>query len=108
MLYADLEVEEGRNIVLRQMKEGSLVVMSEFLHCLESPEEVVSPFSSWNWVVLEYNIHHKDFGESYKSQLSKMGANPLSRTVVEALFKGRPFQHSFLDPYHLWLVKGAK
>lgn len=107
-VVADLETEKGREQVLGEMRDGDLIVMCDFLHCLDNPEEVLEPFSKWPMVVLEYMPTNPGHRKSYFTQISRYGATPFHPEGVTGVFEalpGRSVDAVDLDPYLLFLVK---
>ena len=76
-IVADLESPEGRKRVLEQMQDGDLIVMSEFLHCLDSPRKVLAPFAKWPMLIIEYNSLSAAYMKSYNEQIAKFDCVPV-------------------------------
>lgn len=106
-VVADLETEEGRTRVFSMMKDGDLIVMSDFLHCLDNPKEVMEPFSRWPVAALEYCPTRVDYRDSYSTQVSRYGAKPVSSEALQDIFPSRRIDAEDLDPYILLLVDRA-
>lgn len=103
-VVADLETENGRTKVLTALKEGDLLVMSDLLHCLDNPKEVMSYFSRWPAAILEYCPTNTNYAESYSTQITRYGATPIMPEEFEDMFPGRKVDIADLDPYCLFLV----
>lgn len=105
-VVADLETENGRRLILEQMKPGDLVVASDLLHCLDDPEQVLSAFSEWPIAVLEYMPVNPEHAISYREQLKRYGGNPISSEDLTKMLTnlGRKVDIKDLDPYCLILI----
>lgn len=104
-IVANLETEEGRNTVLAQLKKDDIIVMSDFLHCLDDPEEVMEPFSRWRTLVLEYYPTTSSYMESYFTQISRYGARSLTPDDLIGPFKGREVNIVEANPYIVLLIE---
>lgn len=103
-VIADLETMAGTEQVLELMKPNDLIVMSEFLHCLDAPKRVMEPFGRWPILALEYcptNPAHRD---SYDVQIKRYGARPVDPSEYPQIFHDRMVDMVDLDPYILILV----
>ncbi len=104
-VVADLETPEGRENILSYMHPNDLIVMSDVLHCLNNPKEVMSAFSEWPLVVLEYCPKHNDYRYSYSEQIGRCGAKFIEPRDYSAMFSSRRIVSKDLDPYVLLLVE---
>lgn len=103
-VVADLETEEGRSRVLSLLMDGDLIVMSDLLHCLDNPREVMGDFARWPMAILEYSPTRQDYGHSYSAQISRYGAKPIGPEIFYDFFPNRHIDARDLDPYVLLLV----
>lgn len=105
-IVADLETAEGMNKVAKQMRTGDLIVMSDFLHCIESPKKLLTAFSSFPMAILEYMPTNEEYVASYTSQLERYGGNPIPAGTLESMLSslGRRTDIKDLDPYILILI----
>lgn len=104
-LVADLETPEGREKVLNEMREDDMIVACDFLHCLDDPEEVMSDFSEWPTVILEYCPSNPEYLDSYSAQIERYGASPILKLYLSTTFSGRVMAAFSVDPYTLTLVE---
>ena len=82
-VVADLETDEGVDKVLNVMKDGDLIVMSDFLHCVEEPLAILEAFSKWNTVAIELMPESREQRDSWSSQLLRYGGEPISDLGLE-------------------------
>ncbi len=102
---ADLETKEGIDSVLGILRPDDLIVMSDFLHCLDNPTMTMANFPDWNTVVLEYVPYSSAHMRSYKTALERFGAKPFcDRGRIAQIFTFRKRNTYDLDPYILTLV----
>lgn len=102
-LIADLEAEQGRKLVLSAMKDGDLIVMSELLHCLDDPREVLASFSRWPMLIIEFRGHDvREYANSYVDQIAKFGCKPV---VNLATTLGRGYVIGYTSPHAIVTVK---
>ena len=105
-MIADLEAEEGIRAVLEVLRPDDLIVMSDFLHCLDSPGKIMTEFSSWDMLTLEYLPRSQTYSSSYVAQLRKFGATPFrSKVQLDEIFLFRRRYFYDLDPYILTVVR---
>jgi len=76
-LVADIETPEGMTQVLNTLKQDDLIVMSEFVHCLNNPIEVLEQFSRWPKLIIEYQSENLEHHESYTRQIQRYGAGQI-------------------------------
>lgn len=109
-IMADLETDGGLARVLAQMKDKDLVVMSDFLHCVEKPETILSAFSKYPMVIIEYMPTNVEWATSYTLQIERYGGNPIDAIRWLALLSatGRKVDMKDLDPYALILIDGEE
>ncbi len=105
-LIADLETEVGRQSVLATLKDNDLLVMSDFLHCVEDPKEILTYFSKWNIAILEYMPTNESWASSYEKQLARYGGNPIQPSAMTNMLSslGRKVDVIDIDPYTLILI----
>jgi len=106
-LLADLETEEGVTELLRVLDPSYIVVMADFLHCIDHPEDLVVKLRPWNKVVLEYFPAHNPYKASYSKQILRYGALPLNSIQLSELFP-TTVCHTHIGPYELLLVESER
>jgi len=106
-LLADLETEEGIGELLRTLGSQDVIVMADFLHCIDQPEDLITKIKSWNKVILEYFPGNADYRSSYSRQILRYGALPLNSIQLSGLFP-TTVCHIHVGPYELLLVEGGK
>ena len=105
-VVADLETPGGIYKVQKLMKEGDVIVMSDFLHCIEDPESILKAFSEYPMATLEYMPADKDHASSYVKQLARFGGNPISAEELTSILSklDRTTEVKDLEPYVLILI----
>lgn len=104
-IVADLETLKGRKEVLDALKPRDLIVMADFLHCLEDPKEVMSSFSNWPKAILEYCPSDQLHRQSFNNQLARYGGSPIDPGSYIGMFPRAEWLDVIeLDPYMLLLV----
>ncbi len=105
-VLADLELGSGLLKVDEQLEAGDIIVMSDFLHCVENPEGILRAFPEYPMAILEYAPTNEDYISSYTAQLKRYGGNPIpSGTLEDMLHRvGRKTDIQDLDPYILILI----
>jgi len=104
-VIADLETDKGRQEVLDQLEVDDLIVMSDFLHCVDSPREVLEPFSEWPMAILEYFPISERYRVSYAQQIKRYGCRPLVLFEEISTLTSRKTDIVELDPYILMLIE---
>ncbi len=104
-LIADLETPVGRGKVLTELHESDIIVMSEFLHCLDNPKEVMENFSAWPMVVLEYCPSNPEYKHSYDTQIKRYGAKPINVEEYQEIFPGRVMELTKIEPHIMLLIE---
>lgn len=105
-IVADLESKNGRARVLDELKKGDLIVMSEFLHCLEDPAAMLRAFRQWPMLVIEYDSEVADMRHSYNAQIEKYGAKPLGSTFKSSgMFSSFSTRAYKCEPYSIFVLK---
>lgn len=102
--YADLETQEGRDCVVAELKDGDIIVMCDFLHCLSNAFDILAEFSSYPMLILEYSPSDPDYAESYAVQLERYGASTFSKDDLDTLFFGIETLRVDIDPYVMILA----
>ena len=102
-IVADLESVQGRDRVLEQMKDNDIIVMSEFLHCLDNPKKVLRPFVKWPMVVVEYNPNNSSFKASYDEQIKKFNCIPIPS--FREIFPSSKLTSYLADPYTILIIE---
>jgi len=100
----NLESKDGRYAMVKEMQEGDLIVMADFLHCVVDPKAVMAPFSGWRKAVLEYCPRNSAYRDSYHTQIGRYGANYIEPEGLLKLFPAESVRAVDLDPYVLLLV----
>jgi len=92
--------------VRSQIKPGDLIVMSDFLHCVEDPAKIIKAFPDCAMAILEYIPTNIAWAESYMDQLKRYGGNPFSREEFGEIIieTGRNVYMENIGPYVLALV----
>jgi hypothetical protein len=102
-VVADLESKNGVKRVLDEMQPGDLIVMSEFLHCLEEPRKVMEQFTRWPMVVVEYMPYNHSYGKSWSLQLEKFGPSPIAS--IREVFPRSLISSYSTDTHGIWVVQ---
>ena len=102
-IVADLETVQGRDRVLEQMKDGDLMVMSEFLHCVDNPEKVLRPFAKWPMLVVEYSSLSSFYMKSYNEQIKRYDC--ILVPDFRKVFPGRKLSRYDADPYAILIAE---
>ena len=105
-LVADLETPEGIARVQAVLKPGDMIVMSDFLHCVNNPSEIINSFSEYPMVILEYLPTSGAMQLSYSRQIGRYGATAIRTEWVwqEIANTGRKADVIDIDPYVLVLI----
>lgn len=109
-ISADLETQDGIKEVWAELREGDLIVTSDFLHCVNNPANILKEFSSWPMAILEYMPTNEDYTSSYTTQLGRYGGNPIQSGELGSMLHrvGRKTDIQDLDPYVLILIDREK
>jgi hypothetical protein len=101
-----LDLEKGEDLyemkILLHKYYPALVVMSEFLHCVENPEQILGRLHDQSVLIMEHKIKGWA-GESFRKQLEWYGCNYKYLQVLPSFFKGRKVFEKDIYPYHVWL-----
>ncbi len=89
-MIADMETRRGLEAVHRQLTEGDVIVMSEFIHCVNNPKEITSLFREWPMVILEYCPSSGAYVESYRKQITRYGATYMGPDTLAEMFRNVP------------------
>ena len=105
-VLADLETSEGLQQVQNRLDDGDIIVMSDFLHCVENPEVILKAFPRYPMAILEYMPTNEDYADNYEEQLKRYGGNPIQSGELESILHrvGRKTDIKDLDPYLLILI----
>lgn len=105
-LLANLETASGIQQVLSVLRDKDVIVMSDLLHCLNNPEEILFTFSKWPMAILEYCPANQEYAQSYCFQLQRYGAVFLPQLYLIQMLHGvgRPVETVNLEPYILTLI----
>lgn len=106
-LVVDLEEIVGRAKVREHMLPGDIIVMSDFLHCVDNPELILDAFADFPMAILEYAPSNPDYRESYSQQLEHFGAHMLNADEYVDMLDSlsRTVDVVNIDPYMLILVE---
>ena len=80
-LVANLETEEGVEALFGELRPGDLIVMCEFLHCVDGSDTLLNVLSGWNRLILERVPKDPAHKDSFESQLIRFGAYPYILTT---------------------------
>ncbi len=105
-VLADLETDKGKDTVSACLKDGDIIVMSDFLHCTEDPEDILRTYCGYPIAILEYMPADKSMWDNYTEQLERYGGNPINAEDMAHMLinLGRPYFLVDLDPYVLMLI----
>ena len=105
-ILADLETSDGILAVYDQLKDGDVIVMSDFLHCIENPEDILRAYPGYPMAILDYMPTNEDYADSYTTQLKRYGGDPIYPGGLEDMLCkiGRKADIKDLDPYVLVLI----
>lgn len=105
-VLADLETPKGIRELQELLKEGDIIVMSDFLHCVENPHEILTAFSEHPMAVLEYSSTNPDYARNYRDQLERYGGDYIDPEELTRMLSdlGRTVDIEDLDPYILVLI----
>lgn len=105
-IVADLETEKGKSLVLSSLQEDDLIVMSDFLHCVDadSLDDILIMLAPWNKAILEYYPRNNpEWMDSYIEQITRYGADIFIPDSIEMIFRGVNIID--ISPYILMLVE---
>lgn len=102
-VVADLESKNGAKRVLDEMEPDDLIVMSDFIHCLEVPRKVLEPFAKWPMVVVEYMPNNTRYGRSWAEQLEKFGHDPIAS--IREVFPRALIVNYSTDTHGIWTIR---
>jgi len=108
MVVLDLETEKGLSTLKSMLGSKDILVMSDFLHCIDDPVGFLSELKAWPVVVLEYTNEHPDYMVSYADQIRRYGAEAIAPLDFELEFIGRETVAVDLFPYMLVLADKAE
>jgi len=103
-IVLDLEYEDMKPLV-EQLRDGDVIVASEFLHCVTNGSEILNELSSWPVLVLEFDTGSKLFGASFVLQVAKFGGDPVSTSNLTEQFGTRKWRVVNIHPYNLFLLE---
>lgn len=104
----DLETQKGMNVLKAILLPSDILVMSDFLHCIDDPVGLIDELGDWPMAVLEYTNEHEDYMVSYADQLKRHGAEAIAPQDFELEFIGRETKAVDLFPYVLVLADKRK
>lgn len=102
-IVADLESKNGRARVLDELKDGDVIVMSEFVHCMNNPQSAMKQFKRWPLLIIEYYSSRVDMMRSYNNQIKAYGAEPLDN--IRKVFPSFGVQMYHREPYSITVLK---
>lgn len=106
-LLADLETTQGIKEVQQAMQDSDIIVMSDFLHCVVNPVEILTAFRDYPIAILEYApIAHESWAHSYETQLVRYGGELFDRGRLTDIVRGLGRENTVIDlePYVLVLI----
>ena len=105
-VLADLELGSGLKKVGDQLKDGDVIVASDFLHCIEDPENILRAYPAYPMAILEYMPANKLWATNYREQIKRYGGNPIEPEALTGMLTSTPRKTDVedLDPYLLILI----
>lgn len=103
-IVADLETAEGIEEVRSSLGITDLILMCDFLHCVEDPTAFIDEFPDWPMAVLEYMPGDPEYIVSFHEQLERFGASSFIPEDLPSTFIGRDVDIVDLDMYVLVLA----
>ncbi len=108
--YTDLEIEMGLGFLKSCLKDKDLVVMCDFLHCIDDPSSLLKLLAPWPMIILEYcSPKNYPWLCSFQKQLKRYGATAYHMgqlvTIVHNATGIEP-KYVALDPYLMLVVGG--
>ena len=100
-LKADLEKPSDLVAVKTMLREWDLIIMADFLHCVDNPTEFIADLGEWPIMMLEYMPSNPEHLVSYHEQLGRFGATSFSPDDIEDLFEDRLTDVLAIEPYAL-------
>lgn len=104
----DLEKPDDVEKLKTMLNPDDLIVMCDFLHCIEKPMDLINALADWNIVLLEYFPSRVDYRESFDRQLYRYGASLFPLPSLQAALQTRMIQCRIINPYVLYLLGKAK
>ena len=101
-IIADVETNNGSKRVLDELKSGDLIVMSELLHCLDNPEDLLRQLTAWPLLIVEYDPENRSYRNSYSAQIAKYGCKPVNN--IRDMLPDNTVLYSHTDTHGIWLV----
>ena len=108
----DLERTSGLTQLTMILRPDDLLVMCDFLHCLDRPSLILKVLNPWDMLILEYGgLAKTAHTNSYTQQIKKYGANPISWEQIYSILvdlRRGDLVCEALDTYNLILsLKGG-
>ncbi len=105
-VLADLETSEGIIEVYDKLMVGDVIVMSDFLHCVETPEDILRAYPGYPMAILEHMPRDNRRRAQIQEQLKRYGSNPIEPIALTNMLRvlGREADIKDLDPYILILI----
>jgi hypothetical protein len=100
----DLETQQGMIKLGKLLLPDDLIVMVDFLHCVDYPEELVKELLGYDMLILEYSPDNADYLKSYDTQLGRYGATPFSPIWLEDHIGRRSEGVVSLPPYKMYFI----
>lgn len=98
----DLVLDVEREDLREYLKDGDILLMSEFIHCVDDLESL-RPLEGYPWVIVEPNLVR---GSPLWRQLKEFGGNPRSIKEILTFLNEREWVWKKCGMYHL--VKAAE
>lgn len=105
-ILTDLETSDGIIAVYDQLGDGDVIVMSDFLHCIRNPEDILRAYPKYPMAILEYMPADKRYADNYREQLVRYGGNIIHPESLTEMLTGlgRKTDIKELEPYILILI----
>lgn len=107
-IVADVETTNGIKRVLDVLTPHDLIIMSEFLHCVEKPVQIVEQFERWPILIIEYMPTVEAWEDSYTKQIKLMGAEAMTMRRIGNIIDGRKVFYDGHTDTHYFLLLDRK
>lgn len=105
-IVADVESSNGLLRILDALKEGDLIVMCEFLHCITNGNYLMDKLGKYPVVIIEYFSGRADYQDSYKTQIVRFGAESIPK--YDFTSNRKLIYERDAEPYYIWLYSPIK
>jgi len=103
-VVADLETENGISVAQDMLCADDLIIMADFLHCVEDPTRFIDEFPQWPMLVLEYMPTNTEHIVSFHEQLEHFGASSFIPEDIPSMFLCRDIEVTNIEPYVMILA----